>query len=88
MRSAASEKLSTSSVKEFYETQMKKLLSGLVTWLLSLHDGIDIFVVLRHWGLCLSFMATRHLRLNKIISSGSLTISSGVFVTLSVWVLT
>jgi hypothetical protein len=46
---------------------------------MSPRGGIDIFVVLRHRPPCLLYTATRHLRLNKIISSGSLTISVSVF---------
>ena len=85
MRKAASERLGTSSVKEFYETQVRE---AVVTCSTSLRNGIDIFVVLRHRRLCLSFMATRLLPLNKIISSESLTISPSVFSTLLQWVLT
>jgi hypothetical protein len=44
MRRAANEGLNTSSVKGFYETKMTAS-SWLVTALLSLRNGTDIFVI-------------------------------------------
>ena len=73
MRKAASERLGTSSLKEYHEMQMKEAVVLACAFLMNLRNGTN--VVLRHRRLCPSLMATQHSRLDKIISSRTSTIS-------------